>query len=397
MPSLATPLLVVRDPIAIGIIFLAIRYRLLYWNTYLIGILLIGLSALVTSLLVGHGNLYVALYGLRPMLIHFPLIFVIAHVFNQTDVEKVGKLLIWLLPPMTLLITLQFYSPQSALVNRGVGGDLSGAGFSGALGYFRPPGTFSFTNGNTLFFNLAACFACYFWLTKVKLSNFLLILSSICLFIAVPLSISRAYFFQLIITLGFTVMCTSLDTKALGRSILVIIILILSAVVLTQFSFFQIGIEAFTARLENASNSEGGLIGTLGERFLGSFFRGVSSSESLPTWGYGIGMGSNVGSMLLSGERAFLIAEEEWPRIVGEMGGPLGLMLILIRLMIGLMLSWYSFLYLISRYFLPWILLSFGLLQIIVAGWAQPTSLGFSILTSALIFASFNKNTFEDN
>ncbi|MEL6721102.1 MAG: hypothetical protein AAFP82_20545, partial [Bacteroidota bacterium] len=147
LPSLATPLLVVRDPVAIGIIFLAIYHRLVYWNIYLIITLLIGLFSLSLSLLVGHGNIYVSLYGLRPILLHFPFAFVIASVFDRTDVEKVGKFLLWLTPFMTFLIALQFYSPQSAWVNRGIGGDIAGAGFSGAMGYFRPPGTFSFTNG----------------------------------------------------------------------------------------------------------------------------------------------------------------------------------------------------------------------------------------------------------
>ena len=40
-----------------------------------------------------------------------------------------------------------FLVPQSAWVNRGVGGDTSGARIQGAMDYFRPPGTFSFTTG----------------------------------------------------------------------------------------------------------------------------------------------------------------------------------------------------------------------------------------------------------
>ena len=65
---------------------------------------------------------------------------------------------------MTLLIALQFYSPQSAWVNRGIGGDIKGGGFTGALGYFRPPGTFSFTTGVSQFFSFTAAFIIFFGL-----------------------------------------------------------------------------------------------------------------------------------------------------------------------------------------------------------------------------------------
>ena len=82
--------------------------------------------------------------------------FAIGAIFTVDDVIKVGKVTLWISIPMAVLIGLQFYSPQSAWVNRGVGGDESGAGFTGALGYFRPPGTFSFTNGNAFFFALVS-------------------------------------------------------------------------------------------------------------------------------------------------------------------------------------------------------------------------------------------------
>jgi len=393
LPSLSVPLLVIRDPIAIYIIFLAIYYHLLYWNYYLVGILLISFSSLISSLLVGHGNLYVAIYGLRPLLLHFPLIFIMGNLLTKKDVENIGKAMLWLIPPMTVLMAFQFYSPQSAWVNRGVGGDMAGAGFSGALGYFRPPGTFSFTNGNTLFYGLGACYVFYFWITKNKVSKLLLIAASIGIVAAIPLSISRAYFFQLIVTLAFAGICTLFNLKMLRRGFFVSILLILTFLILSQFNFFQISLEAFATRFNSANTTEGGLNGVIGERYLGSFIRGISSTETQPFWGYGIGMGTNVGSMLLAGDRLFLVAEEEWSRIIGEMGVILGIALLFIRSLLGISLGWSSFLQLKQGNYLAWILLSFGLLQIINAGWAQPTSLGFSIVISGLILASIQDKT----
>ncbi|MEM8525749.1 MAG: hypothetical protein AAGG68_13995 [Bacteroidota bacterium] len=392
LPSLSTPLLVVRDPIAIGIIFFSIYYRLIYWNFYLVLILLISLVSMVASLLFGHGNLYVAIYGLRPLLLHFPLIFIVGTLLRQTDVEKIGKFILWLVLPMTLLVILQFYSPQSAWVNRGIGADASGAGFGGALGYFRPPGTFSFTNGNTLFYGLAACFAFYFWLVKSTLPKWILITASIGIIIAVPLSISRSYFFQVLLTLGFSAFCTLSNYKALGKGIFVLLAIGLIFLVLSQFSFFQTGIDVFITRFESANEEEGGMSGVIGDRFLGGLFSAIFNAGEQPILGYGLGMGSNVGSTFLTGKKEFLIAEGEWARIIGEMGFVLGLLLIAIRVSLGVSLFLASFKGLKSSYFLPWILMSFGFLQIAIAGWAQPTSLGFSIFTGGLILASFQKD-----
>ena len=42
-------------------------------------------------------------------------------------------------------------------------------------------------------------------------------------------------------------------------------------------------------------------------------------------------MGTNVGSTLLTGDRAFLIAEQEWGRVIGELGLLMGFIVIVIR------------------------------------------------------------------
>src|SRR5690606_10301261 len=133
-------------------------------NRYLLLTVFIGLVSIYTALFLGHGNLSVAIFGARILLIHFPLMFIIGSIFDRSDVINLGRATLYIAIPMTVLIMLQFYSPQSAWVNRGVAGDLEGAGFSGAMGYSRPPGTFSFTNGLTTFFSLVSPFIIFFWM-----------------------------------------------------------------------------------------------------------------------------------------------------------------------------------------------------------------------------------------
>ena len=66
---------------------------------------------------------------------------------------------------MTILIFIQFHSSQTAWVNMGVGGEGT-AGFGGALGYMRPPGTFSFTSGYVSFQAVVGCYLFYYLLMQ---------------------------------------------------------------------------------------------------------------------------------------------------------------------------------------------------------------------------------------
>jgi hypothetical protein len=393
LPELATPLLVIRDPLAFWLLFKAWQRGLLLLNPYLIAVVFIGLLSFISALVVGHGNLLVALFGVRILLLHFPLMFVIGKVFDRQDVVKIGKVLIIISIPMAVLLALQFYSPQLAWVNRGVGGDMKGAGFGGALGYYRPPGTFSFTNGTTLFFSMVGAYLFYFWFGREKLNRLLLVTATLALLIAIPLSISRALFFSVGVTLLFTLLAVARNPKYLGRTLIGIVGMACVLLLINQLALFQTGLEAFTSRFTSANDQEGGLEGVLVDRYLGGMVGALTGSQELPFFGFGIGMGSNVGSMLLGGTRTFLIAEQEWGRLIGEMGALLGIILIFVRLRISFEITISSYKKLKKGDLLPWLLLSFGLLVIPQGQWAQPTSLGFSTLIGGLLLASIRQKT----
>ena len=389
VPSLATPLLVVRDPVAIWLIYQVWRKGKLT-NTFLLtAMVVITVISVITTLLFGHGNLPVAVFGARILLVHFPLMFVIGRIFKKEDVLEMGKMILMIAIPMALLIAVQFYSPQASFVNRGIGDNAEGGGFSGAMGYFRPPGTFSFTTGVTLFFSLCAPFVIYFWF-NTGMNKILLIMATAAVLASIPLSISRTLFFSIGITLVFTVIGVLRNGKYAGKVIMAGVLITLSLLILIQLPFFQTAIEVFTSRFTNASDSEGGLQGTLGNRYIGLMTTALSSSFDQPFFGYGIGMGTNVGAMLISGRTTFLISEEEWGRVLGEMGTIMGLGVIFIRLGLSFKLFAAGFKKLADGDLLPWLLLSFGLLVIPQGQWAQPTNLGFSTLIGGLIIASFN-------
>jgi hypothetical protein len=388
LPGLATPLLIIRDPVAIYLIVVSIRRGILRPNVFLSGIVTITILGFFTALFLGHKNLIVAVYGARIFLLHFPLIFIIARVFNANDVIKLGKALFWLAIPMTILVALQFYSPQSAWINRGIGGDTEGGGFSGAMGFFRPPATFSFITGTVQFYSLVACFVIYFLFKSQSLNRLLLLVGVICLLAAVPLTISRTLLFQLILSLGFSIVAISRNPRYLGTMLLGLMVLVIVFLILQNASFFTTASEAFTERFNNATETEGGVQNALLDRVLGGMVNALSGSTNLPFFGFGLGMGTNAGSKILTGGTAFLISEGEWGRIIGEFGALLGIFSILFRLAFCIKLAFASFRRLAVNDLLPWMLLSFGLLIILQGQWAQPTTLGFSVLTGGLILAS---------
>ncbi|MGZ9735367.1 hypothetical protein [Flavobacterium sp. GNP002] len=392
LPGLATPLLIIRDPLSLYLLFNAIRFNVFPKDKLISIMFFIGIISIFTALFFGHGDLAVAFFGARILLIQFPMLFLIGHILDRSDVLQMGKVILWISIPMAILITMQFYSPQTAWVNKGVGDSIEGAGFGGINGYFRPPGTFSFISGVTSFFGLVACFVFYFWLKPHYINKTILIAATFALIVAIPTSISRTLFFEVAISLFFFLWAKSSQPGFIKRMTQLLAGFVALFIVLSNVDSLNTQIETFTDRFTNANESEGGLNGVLIDRFLGGMvgaFENIDDSHAV--FGQGIGMGTNVGSQLLSGKVIFLIAEEEWGRVIGESGILFGLFIILIR--IGMTFKITALCY--NRFklgdALPWMLLSFGFLILLQGGWSQPTLLGFYVLIGGLILASLNE------
>lgn len=393
LPGLATPLLIVRDPLAVWMLVVATQRGLFKLNSYILWMGAIAIIGIFTAILFGHGNLFVALFGARILLIHFPLIFLIGRIFTYEDVVKMGKVILFISIPMALLVIMQFYSPQSAWVNRGVGGDVSGAGFDGALGFFRPPATFSFITGTVSYYTLAASFIVFFWLNKKGINPLVLYAATAALIIVIPLSISRSLFFGVALCLAFTAIAISRKSEYIGKMIFGAIIVGVVLTYLASKSFFAVGTAAFTSRFETANVSEGGLNGVLIDRFFGGMFGALKQSWNQSIFGLGEGLGTNVGSMLTTGGLSFLVAEGEWGRVIGEMGPLMGLIIIGIRLRISYKIAIESYRSLAKGNLLPWLLLCIILVTLTQGQWAQPSILGFTILVCGLSIAAIKGPT----
>jgi len=389
LPGFSDIVLIIRDPVAICIIYLAWRSKLLVLNGYLIGFLSISIISFFTAVLLGHGNIWVALFGLRITLLHLPLVFIIAEVFQWTDVLKIGRWIIYLTIPMVIVIIIQFYSPQQSFINRGVGGNIEGAGFGGALGYFRPPGTFSFITGVSTFFSIAACFTFYGLYDNMNLPKWLILMALSAVLISIPFSISRTLFFSIALTFLFFIISIFNKRRLFFDIIKYSIIVMLVILLLSSVSLLSTGIEVFSERFTTANESEGGLAnGVIGNRFLGGLFEAIYTADEKPFFGVGLGMGTNVGAKLLTGSADFLLTEGEWGRVVEEMGPLIGILVIFLRLILSFNLSYEAFKNIKVGNILPWILLSFVFISFSQGQWAQPNILGFSVFFTGMLMAS---------
>ena len=180
LPPLSAPLLLVRDPIAMLIIWEAYRTR--KWPQQwagVIGILTAGMLFIGFVQMVAADNpWFAALYGLRSYLLPFPVAFIMGDLLTEEDLRKFGTCTLWLLLPMTCLEVAQYYAAPSSFLNAGA--SLGTKQLDYAFGHVRASGTFSYVTGPTYFLPLAAAFTFYGVVNERFAKKWLLWAANIC-------------------------------------------------------------------------------------------------------------------------------------------------------------------------------------------------------------------------
>ncbi len=391
LPSLATPLLVVRDPVAIYILYQAFQLKVKFTNPYVLYAWLTTVFCFIFTIMFGHGNLFVGLYGARIMLLHFPLLFIIGEVFVKEDVLKIGRVILGLNILMTIIVFFQFNSPQTAFINVGIGGEGS-AGFSGAMGYSRPPGTFSFTSGLTIFYTAVSVFVFYFWLSKDSCSKILLYASTIALVIGLPLTISRGAVVGVLVVGLFAIIASGTNGKTLFRLLITGVVLYFLILVLQNYTaIFKLSTEVFMSRVD-AANQDGGLKESIFLRALDGFLGPIIDLLNQPLLSGNLGMGTNAGAQILTGKGGFfLVSEGEFGRLGGEQGLIFGGGLIALRIFLAIHLAVKSWRLPKEEKLLPFIFCGAACIALMQGQWAQPTVLGYGVLMAGLLLACFKK------
>ena len=401
LPGLSTPLLLVRDPVALlalwwGLPLLNQRQ----WQLWIQSILLLGMASFLLTTTIGHGDIPTALFGVRVMFLQLPLIFLYGAVFDRSDVIKFAWALAWLTIPMTLLIVFQSNLPNSHILNVGVGGEGTSS-FDGALGRFRPSGMFSFVNALAGFYTLAAAgIFTLFYGTKLQLRGRLFCaLVGIALVVAQPVSMSRSLLAGYLQVFAAIIAALALSRTRVFPIISGILALLLIINIATNIPAFKETSEAFNARWEAAaaagdtekrSDALGQGVGQLQGRVLGGFTEPLRNLEKQPFLGYGIGMGTNFGAQRLSGKIGFTLGEGSWEVSLAEMGVPLGLAFLIWRLALGFYIFRLSIQQAVSGNKFPLIWLGSCFLILINGQISQPTALGMIVVSTGLTLAACN-------
>ena len=333
VPQLSAPLLLVRDPVSILIIWEAFRTRSwpIRWST-VNGALCLGLLGLcLVQLVTGDNSWFAAAYGLRSYLLPFPVLFIMGENLDRDDLHRLGTCLIWLMIPMTALEALQFLSPSSSWINAGASQGAQQITYVGDT--VRASGSFSFVTGPTIFVPLVASFLLYSLLKEGLGRKWLVWAGVFALIISVPVIGSRT----LVVLLCGTVACAGISAVS-GTSQFLKVFKIAGPLLLifglvTLLPFFSHASQKLQTRFGDASQSEGTFRHALAARTIGGEARVLSRAdfEATPI-GIGIGQGAAAVTKIVTGRASFVAGEAEFAREIAEMGAMPGIIFSLFRL-----------------------------------------------------------------
>ena len=391
--------LVIRDPVLILIYIAALRARVFPRNGFMISLAIIAFLSLAMSAYV-LGN-YIAslplwitmLYGFRSNFLHMPLIFVMANVFDEDDVKRIGWWVLLAMIPMALLMVAQFEASPDSFINRTAGLDEGAEQLTAGGGKIRPAGMFSFVSGPIFYAGMAAAFLIYGIISRATYKMWFLIPSGIALVIAVAVSGSRACVASVVLVVLTTLVIFIIQPKAVNQFGRILLIGIVAAFVIMRLPVFKEGVGILSDRFTSAAEAaETSMVKGLVLRTAEGFTESLTNLDKFPPGGWGLGIGTNVGAHFLIGGPAFMLSENEWTRVLYESGPILGLAFLLWRVVLTGRILYLSVIALLRRSAtLPLLLFSATFVVLLNGQLGQPTSLGFAVVLAGLCLASMQK------
>ncbi len=320
-PPLSGPLLLIRDPIGLMIIFEA--YRENKWPekwSALTGVLSAGLLFIcVLQLITSDNPWFAGLYGLRSYLLPFPVAFIMGENLEAEDLDKFGLWILWILLPMTLIEVAQYMSPADSFLNRGAYEGAEQITYVGAR--VRASGTFSFVTGPASYTPLAAAFLLYGFVSEKMAPRWLLWVAAFALMLSVPIIGSRS----LVVVLGSIVVCAAIGAlcgvSQLFQSLKFSVPLLGIAFLVSLLPIFSEASVSLHERFQQASGSEGNLSHAVEERSVGSIADVIEATDFLShPFGQGMGTGAAAVTKLMNIDILFVAGEGEFGRLMYEIG-----------------------------------------------------------------------------
>jgi hypothetical protein len=390
-PSLSAPLLIVRDPVVLLIYAIALAKGVFPLNRFILLIASLGILTFGASLMV-FDRLGIMAYGLRTNFLHLPLIFVLPNILRPRDVVRMGRWLLLLSLPMTVLVIYQFISPSGAWINAAAGGELGGQMI--AVGrHVRPAGIFSFVTGMVSFLSVVAAVLLSGFLDQKQLPRWLCVAGIPALLLSLALSGSRAAVASVTIIVIAALLICARQFQRFSRVLTPALLAYVTFLGFCYLPLFRAGLEVHEGRFKAGGGVQRGIIA----RYLGDFGESIEIAAQTPLLGRGLGIGTNAGAALMTGSRSFLLGESEWSRVVAESGPILGYAYLMLRVAICLFISGRCWRAVARGQALPFLLIASSGLDLISGQFGQPTTLGFAVLFSGLALAAIDDSDREVN
>jgi hypothetical protein len=385
LPSLSQGLLIVRDPIAIWIYYLAYAQGIFpLENKYLQRLFQWTMVSIVLSFVVNQAHPLTIAYGARTNLLHIPLIFIMGRILKWKDVINFGKAFLWLALPMTWVVAEQFQADRTDILNVAAGG--TGHQLMTSGDKVRASGTFTFVSGIVFYYCFTVAFIIYGFLQKNTFPKWLLYLGTGVTFLAMVTAGSRAVIaesLQVIACFGFLAYFRPHEFGKIAATVFGLSTIAL--LLYSQLDLFKEGMDFLSLRFEEAANIEG----TPTEAYFKRYWDIISAPYYYNMWtatfGNGLGTATRAGAML-SGKFGF--AEISWSRPVIENGFLVGILFVLWRIWITKDLLKICINCIKKDSYLPIFLFGAAGPVILFSPLGQPTNLGFAAFGSGLCLAA---------
>jgi hypothetical protein len=383
VPSLSNVLLIIRDPVVIAIYAAAAQARVFPKTNFINVIIGLGAFSFVASLVVIPTYIMVSLYGLRASFLHLPLVFVIPRVFTLSDLRKLGFWLLVIAVPMAFLVLVQFRSDGSARVNTGVGeGGLQIVTDGGKI---RPAGTFSYSSGVCSFVTIVGSYLFYSCFRKKTYPIWLVLPAAGALFLMVMCSGSRASLSAISILIIAAAAISLYSPKFFAGSAKALVTIVIVYIVVGSVAEVKEGSDILDSRISGNGGVKEGLV----DRFISELLP-INGLMNAPILGNGLGMGTNAAAKILTGSMGFMLAENDWDRVILESGPFLGLAYVILRIAIVLHAGGGIFAPVKRGDPLSALLFAAGGITFLNGQFAQPMTLGFAVFTMGICLAAAN-------
>ncbi len=395
LPQYSAPLLVVRDPVSVWIIWEAYRTRKwpTRWSLAIIFVTVLIVAVFSLQITLGTNMFLVGLYGLRSYLLPFPVMFIMGENLDKEDLQKLGACTLFLLVPMCALSIFQYMAPASSILNKGAYHGSSQIGYVGLR--VRASGTFSFALGLVEFVTLAGAFVFDRMIQENARKDWLLWASGIALILIVPTTGQRALVVQLAAIVICLAMSATMGVSQFAKILRIVIPISILVFAVSLSPVFQTSMQSMRNRFVQGSVSEGGTFqATFYYRTIEPLVEALDSASSTTNFmGIGLGRGALAVQAFLTGRPEAVTGEYEFSHEFMEMGPLAGGLFELFKLVLLVAV----FLEALSRarqhkplalllFPLALATMTFGLLE-------EPTVQGFVVIGMAFCIAAANVST----